>query len=176
MICCEVALNGVKLCTAGVGEPGDVHAHVIWVLRHGQFDYSGTPGTADETTGLSVDGQVYSRRELLGWKDANLKVGDEVTIRIIEADAADEPSSREKIDEQKLLDSRRKMYEDLNGILRVPRVCALGDIIDRRVNHRQRVAVGLVRTNGCLGIANLTQVPLRQSAVNYHARVRKLFR
>jgi hypothetical protein len=115
MLCFEIAVNGIKLCTAGVGEPGVLHAHIIWVLRHGQFDCSGTPGTDDETISLTVDGDSYPRQECLSWPNTNLKAGDEVRIRVVDLGVADEPE-RIKMDEEKirhLLEPRRAMYEKL---------------------------------------------------------------
>ncbi|HWB11137.1 MAG TPA: hypothetical protein VG826_18050 [Pirellulales bacterium] len=115
MICFDILVNGRKLCTAGVGDPGTLHAHIIWVLRHGQFDYSGTPGTDDETIGLTVDGDSYGRQECLSWPNTNLKAGDEVTIRVVDLESADEPT-RVKMDEQtirRILEPRRAMYEKL---------------------------------------------------------------
>jgi hypothetical protein len=92
VLCLDVFVNGSKLCTAGIGEPGVLHAPIIWVLRHGQFDYSGTPGTDDEAISLTVDGDSYPRQEALSWPNTNLKVGDEVTIRVVDLDSADEPT------------------------------------------------------------------------------------
>jgi hypothetical protein len=59
MICLEISINGVPLCTAGLSVPGQVGAFVAWALRHSQDDLSGTPGTADESVSVCVNGQVW---------------------------------------------------------------------------------------------------------------------
>ena len=115
MNCFEVFVNGNKLCVAGIGDPGDLHINVIWVLRHSQFDYSGTPGTADETMTLSVGGKAYAKDEYLSWPDASLKTGDEVLIRVVERSTADEPAHSAEVAPvvANEIEARRRMYEKL---------------------------------------------------------------
>src|SRR4051812_37344104 len=98
MIGFEVTINGTKLCTAGIGAPGDLQVSVIWVLRHSQDDLTGTPGTADETVSLTVGGKAYAVPEYLRWPNLDLQVGDEVSIRVIESEAFDTPEGRAAID------------------------------------------------------------------------------
>src|SRR5262249_20482571 len=90
----EIISNGAKHCTAGIGEPGDVRVSVVWVLRRSQDDLSGTPGTADETISLTIGGRPYSKAEYVQWPSLNLKRGDELTIRVVESDSFDSPTSR----------------------------------------------------------------------------------
>ena len=113
MICLEVSVNGVPLCTAGVAAPGQVGAFVAWVLRHSQEDLSGTPGTADETMSVSVTGQVWQPLEFLSWPYSRLKVGDEVAVRVVEREHADAPTARRRHDRAMHEKHLREQYERL---------------------------------------------------------------
>ena len=77
MICLEVWVNGEKICLAGVGDG------VLNCIVDG-----GRRGIKSQ---FSVGGLVND--EYVHWTQRNhfLEVGDEVIIKIVEADAADEP-------------------------------------------------------------------------------------
>jgi hypothetical protein len=113
MIGFEVTINGTKLCTAGIGEPGDLQVNVIWVLRHSQEDFTGTPGTADETLSITVHGKAYAGAEYIAWPNTNLQVGDEVSIRVVEREGFDSPAGRAVIDREKAETYQRELYERL---------------------------------------------------------------
>jgi hypothetical protein len=113
MIGFEVMVNGTKVCVAGIGAPGDLQVSAIWVLRHSQGDLTGTPGTADETVGLSVGGKAYAVAEYLNWPYTQLKLGDEVVLRVVEREAFDAPASRSVIDREKAERHQRELYERL---------------------------------------------------------------
>ena len=88
MLVYEVHLNGKKLCTAGVGEPGVLTTIVTWVLHDG----SGRP-EGQEELGIQVGGLISRTQENLDWLDRPLQRGDEITIRIAEADRVDKPKT-----------------------------------------------------------------------------------
>jgi len=58
----EIHLNGHKVCTAGIGEPGVLGAHVSWARREGNQ-------LAEELI-LHVGGLINSTREHVRWEEA----------------------------------------------------------------------------------------------------------
>jgi len=83
----EIHLNGHKVCTAGIGEPGVLGAHVSWARREGNQ-------LAEELI-LHVGGLINSTREHVRWEEARpLQTGDQILIKIVDVKAADEPSVR----------------------------------------------------------------------------------
>ena len=85
MICFEIFVNGERLCLAGV-EPGVLAAHVTsW--------QGGSTTEREPVTHLHVSGVTEKKRfdwTESGSEESLLKVGDEVTIRIVEADKPDD--------------------------------------------------------------------------------------
>jgi len=104
MLTFEVHLNGKKVCTAGIGEPGVLTSVVTWVLGDGQ----GRPKGKEELD-FSVGGLVSRTEEHLYWLTRGLRRGDEIFIRIIEGGAADRArrSRRERPAERQ---KREKSY------------------------------------------------------------------
>ena len=108
MICFDVYLNGEKLCRAGMKELVVMTAHVDYVeskfrdAENEKLTFS-VGGLYDHPSG----GQAHPH-----WIErTKLNEGDEVTLRIVDSDAADVPvsesiSTREWIEEQE-----RKYYE-----------------------------------------------------------------
>ena len=87
MIALEVWKNGQKLCTAGFPQPSCVN-FMLWLRKgdrqvHGDFCVSG-----------SVDEQPCERAQ---FASRNAQVGDEIVIRIVETELADEPQFRELV-------------------------------------------------------------------------------
>jgi hypothetical protein len=82
----EVHLNGRKLCTAGIG-PDAVLNTIVDVV-----------GRKDEVTGddyhmmMRVGG--LENEEFLIWARNELRVGDEISIRIVEHETFDSPIER----------------------------------------------------------------------------------
>ena len=98
----EIHLNGHKVCTAGIGEPGVLGAHVSWARREGNQ-------LAEELI-LHVGGLINSTREHVRWEEARpLQTGDQILIKILAADSADEPKQRYPNDPVKD-DEARKQY------------------------------------------------------------------
>ena len=78
MICFEVWVNGEKICLAGVGE-----SDVLTCILDG--------GRRGLKSNLHVGGLVNEKHVRWTEKRHSLEVGDEVTIKIVEADTVDEP-------------------------------------------------------------------------------------
>ena len=90
MLAFEIKINGKKKCVAGISEPGVVTTTLTWVL--GQERRRGRSGTM----GLRVGGLVSNTNEFLEWYHRRMRRGDQVSIRIVEADEADVPRKRRK--------------------------------------------------------------------------------
>ena len=108
----RVYLNGKKVSTAGVGELGVLGAHVSWVRRTGEHTLTRKGGSVEELT-LHVGGLITSTEEHVRWLDRKLKVGDEVSIRVIERAPVDRPRSRERRDRSKELRSQKRYVREM---------------------------------------------------------------
>ncbi|HXE90698.1 MAG TPA: hypothetical protein VNK82_07020 [Terriglobales bacterium] len=76
-----VSLNGRRLCTAGVGGDGVLTAIVAFVAGH-----------RDEELNVSVGGlRTAGQHAHVDWVKKNLKVGDEVHVKIVETVSIDRP-------------------------------------------------------------------------------------
>lgn len=78
MICFEIWVNGEKICLAGVDE-SDVLCAIIDGARK------------QRKSNLHVGGLVGDEHVRWTEREHILEVGDEVTIKIVESDTADEP-------------------------------------------------------------------------------------
>lgn len=88
MKCFEITINGVKVCTAGIGDDGVLTS--IMSLGKRKND--------SEMLDLRVGGLAHREAgatEQLEWINQNLAVGDEVTIKIVEASECDEANRKE---------------------------------------------------------------------------------
>lgn len=87
MKCFEVTVNGVKVCTAGVGDSG-VLTSVLSLVK----------GNDSETLDLRIGGLAHREADVtehLEWFRQDLDVGDKITIKIVEASECDNAGSRE---------------------------------------------------------------------------------
>ena len=85
----EVFLNGERLCVAGMDGEGMVNA----ILSH--FKSGARDGLA-----LAVGASVGATGKHVTWAKVGLKLGDEIRVRILESDSADEPKARESREDQ----------------------------------------------------------------------------
>jgi hypothetical protein len=85
MIAFVVSVNGQRVCTIGVGDSGILGAHVSWVGRPEE------PGDLE----LGIGGLDTRTDEHVRWPHPpEIKVGDTVTIQVIETDTVDAPTDR----------------------------------------------------------------------------------
>lgn len=85
MIAFVISLNGQQVGTIGVGDSGVLSAHVTWTGRPEE------PGDLD----LGIGGLDTRTDEHIRWpRPPEIKVGDTVTIQVIEADTVDAPTDR----------------------------------------------------------------------------------
>src|SRR5277367_3520587 len=83
MITFEISVNGNLLCRTGVGEFGILTAELMWARIQTQ---RGTPQEELTIRATSLAGELHSQ-----WLPADLKLGDEIRIRIVDSDDFDEP-------------------------------------------------------------------------------------
>jgi hypothetical protein len=82
-----VTVNGQRLCTAGIGPNGVLSAGIHWV--------GGGPNRdAEGIFGFHVGGLDSRTSEHVDWTTPELKVGDSITLEIIEADEVDPEARR----------------------------------------------------------------------------------
>jgi hypothetical protein len=88
MIALKISHNGNPVCLAGVGDLGVVMSNVTWVHS---LNYRTEEGKTTEHTELSlhVGGLHTPTNEHRSWAVPEIKVGDSVTIEIVEADEVD---------------------------------------------------------------------------------------
>jgi hypothetical protein len=85
MIAFVVAVNGQRVCTIGLGDTGVLVAHVSW---------SRLPGEPGDLR-LSFGGLDTRTDEHFRWPEPpDIKVGDTVTIQVVETDSVDRPTER----------------------------------------------------------------------------------
>jgi hypothetical protein len=92
----KVFLNGKKLCLAGIGERGVLTAIVDWVAQ-------------DRGEQLSVQVGGLANEEHLKWTGPKrLRVGDEIRVKIVEADSVDRPTQKQAIDPKETLSAKKR--------------------------------------------------------------------
>jgi len=89
LLCFEVHSNGVRLCRAGLSDGGGVHVIASCLQRSGE----------DSFVGFSVTGLDSRTGEHVHWVSPRaLSVGDELVIRVVESDHADDPIVSPRLD------------------------------------------------------------------------------
>lgn len=107
----EIYVNGKKLCTAGIGDFGVLMATVRSDLRPARASKGGASPRIREQVGLDVGGLNTSSWEHLRWKTPSLRGGDEVLVKIIEAEVIDRPSRRERARTDEITRAEKKHVE-----------------------------------------------------------------
>ena len=102
MIAFEVSLNGKRVCVAGSEDLGVLSAHVTACGKLGKKTAPFRPDETSDEIHYSVGGLTSRPKPLadvhVRWKsDGQLKVGDVVTVRVVETEKADRATSRSKV-------------------------------------------------------------------------------
>jgi hypothetical protein len=79
----QVRLNGKRICLAGIGDDGVLSTTISY-----------TPVGRRRETRLYVGGLVLPKDEHVKWKGLFLRLGDEVRVKLVEANAVDRPRQR----------------------------------------------------------------------------------
>ena len=110
----QVYINGEKLCSAGIGIHGVLTAIASWVVG---------PGRAEMM--LSVGGLIHPANEDVKWLDRNLRVGDEIKIKISERVLVDRPKRRHRNDPAKERENQkqyvRRMAKQFGWKIQMPK-------------------------------------------------------
>jgi hypothetical protein len=97
----KVHLNGKKVCTASLDGLGVLAAHVSYVCRKDACQH--------QALSLHVGGLDSTTGEHIVWHEAHpIRVGDKLSIEIVESARADKPVSRKKRDPAADLRARKK--------------------------------------------------------------------
>jgi hypothetical protein len=91
MIAFEIHLNGTKKCTAGIGKPGVLSTTLTWVLREPEGRRR-----KSEKMELGVGGLVSRTDDFLEWLQRDIRLGDEIAIRIVEVANSDAPKTKQR--------------------------------------------------------------------------------
>jgi hypothetical protein len=94
----EVYRNSKRLCVAGIGDDGVLTTTVTHVVGKGRNQVC-----------LRVGGLISTTREFVEWRSQQLKTGDEIRVKIVEATSVDRPKERRKEDPNQEL-KRQKRY------------------------------------------------------------------
>ena len=85
----EVYLNEERLCVAGVGEDGVLNTMIDHIIGNNRNDLF-----------MRTGGLLTQTMEHVMWATRDLKVGDEIRVRIVETDAVDPPLTRSRAPEE----------------------------------------------------------------------------
>jgi hypothetical protein len=107
VIAFKVSLNGKHVCTAGVGEFGVVSAIVTWVRRRPEKSRDGK--SIEEELTADIGGLDSDANEHLKWLARRLRVGDRITLEVINADRVHKPKRRYR-DDPKMVERAKKRY------------------------------------------------------------------
>lgn len=118
MIAFEISIDGQKKCTAGVSGVGVASVIANWVRRASRDPTSGQPipdHFEEELTldvgGLSHDPDGASVH--VRWLQQPLKLGQQITLTIVETEEADLPQTRDREDPIRAAQRKREYYERL---------------------------------------------------------------
>jgi hypothetical protein len=111
IIAFQVAVNGEPVCTAGIDDFGVISAIMTWVGRRPEKSADGK--SIEEELTFDVGGLDSTAAERLTWLKAELRVGDTVSIRVVDTDKVDGARERRKDDPEMVARAQRRYYEKL---------------------------------------------------------------
>lgn len=118
MIAFEIYRNGKKLCTAGAGDAAVLTAILSWSAPKGKRRSNrkrASRGVAHDLN-LHVGGLITvppNASEHVRWLSTSLRVGDQVTMKLIETDSPDKPQRRSVYTEEQAERQEKQYYEKL---------------------------------------------------------------
>jgi hypothetical protein len=114
MIAFEVTLNGNRVCTAGVDDFGVLSTILTWVRRRPELSRDGNTIEEELTAEVSaLDSRDPIAGEHLKWLSERLRVGDSISIRIVDVEKVDAAISRYRNDPEVDARTKRQYYERL---------------------------------------------------------------
>ena len=120
MIAFEIAIDGRKQCTAGTSGSGVTSVIATWVRRaaHDSTSRQPAPGAFEEELTLHVGGlwpNPDGARLHVQWLQHALKVGERITITVIDTEEVDPPLTRTREDPAASERQKRAYYERLKA-------------------------------------------------------------
>lgn len=115
MICFEIYHNDRRLCVAGVGKYGMLNQGLVW-SRPPPADRPPYRDGPDSDFRFFVHGSRAG--ESLWWvgPDFPIEPGDEIRVRVLEADAVDDPARVGRRQQgESARESRRRLYQALRS-------------------------------------------------------------
>ena len=118
MIAFEIAIEDRRMCTAGVAGEGVTSVIATWVRRpsHDPVTEEPLPGHFEEELTLDVGGLTHDPDGSpvhLQWLRHPLKVGQRITLTVVETAEADPPQTRNREDPAVAAHQKRRYYERL---------------------------------------------------------------
>ena len=122
----EVFINGQRVCLAGVGDNGVLHTIVNWVGRPERSDEVDREARTNEDEEddweqeevfLSIGGLNSETREHYRWNTPTINVGDEVQIKIREAENVDPPNEKKIFEKRTCVSEYRQHLKESSGWL-----------------------------------------------------------
>jgi hypothetical protein len=111
MIAFKLSINGEYKCTAGVRDFGVLSAGITWVRRKPEKARDGK--TIEEELTADLGGLDSKSNEYLKWFSQRLRVGDRVSIEVVETKRADKPKRRYRDDPKVVQRAKRRYFERL---------------------------------------------------------------
>lgn len=119
MIALEVYINGVKVCTASEYPGGTLSAGVtrVHLMARRSIYADENDRVLRDATCFSVGGILHhgETRQHTNWATRDLSVGDEITIRVVDVEAADPPAELYPVDDEdvrQMIEARFKKIRD----------------------------------------------------------------
>jgi hypothetical protein len=118
MIGFEISIDGQKACTAAIGDVGVVSVIATWVRRASRAPTSGQMVRAQFEEELTLDvGGLDHDPDGAGvnvkWLDRSLRVGQRITVTVVDTAHIDPPVSRQREDPASAEQRKREYYERL---------------------------------------------------------------
>lgn len=118
MIAFEVSIDGQKKCTAGIADLGVASVIATWVRRASRDPTSDQPipGHFEEELTLDVGGLAHDpdgASVQVSWLRQSLKVGQQITLSVVETQEPDPPRTRDREDPTWTARKKREYYERL---------------------------------------------------------------
>lgn len=111
MIAFKLSINGEYICTAGVRAFGVLSAIITWMRRKAENGRDGK--TIEEELTAELSGLDGESKEHLKWWSQRLRVGDKLSIEVVEAKRADKPKRRYRDDPKVVERAKRRYFERL---------------------------------------------------------------
>jgi hypothetical protein len=102
----EISVNGKRLCTAGL-ENGVVTTILNWVNSPSANPRRTKSAAPKEFLSVHAGGLDTTTGEHLTWHRRSLKVGDDISIRVVDVPRADKPRERRERDLKQELQTKK---------------------------------------------------------------------